>query len=604
LQTPCENCRKAKRHCSSYYHAGPVLDSPSNPSPQTPISPATTNSYSTSGQLEPIAVTFLASQTTDDIFSIENWDIDIDPFPSLLPFWPDPSLFSPPTASFPSDECQAFTFDTFDRSRIIHDLNQVPEELQQELPSPAHLSILLQQYFKYVEPMHPTIHLPSFSVKTASTTMLLLLLATGDVYSEVQTVEAWAREAFKYMVTREIASHEKRPADLPMSTITGIMMWLSQLAFSGNPEDMLLASHCRITLHHACQKLIALDEEDTGFVENSLSVEAMWIKWIEGESRRRLILAIHLVDVALSTYSIGPFILRLSESSFYIPESDKLWYATSCESWLSTRQGLGLGAQTLRLRLPDLLSNFLQTPDNLHPHYLDVLTRQAVVLGIQEMVGVGRKLRKIYGESNGCSAILMDQCRAGLEAWKICWQVFKPNATKALYNAVMSAWCWTELLLNAPDIVVSTVSRVAGSSDPKSLRKKFLAETEAMLSSMDAEGFNNLMAAAAASIFHIEAISEFNSIDECLSTMRATVYPYVVTSFFAGGICLWVAITALKRAERVSARVQTEIRPLLMAALGKIRWRSKEGGISIVSLFGELLKGTNVWSKFPIERGC
>jgi hypothetical protein len=225
--------------------------------------------------------------------------------------------------------------------------------------------------------------------------------------------------------------------------------------------------------------------------------------------------------------------------------------------------------------------------------------RQAVVLGLQEMVGVGRKVRKIYGETNGCSAILMEQCRKGLEAWKICWQVSQPNATKAIYNAVMSAWCWTELLLNAPDIVLTTVSRVPGTIDPQSLRKKFLDEAENMLSSMDADGFNNLMAAAAASVFHIEAISEFNSIEECIWTMRATVYPYVVTSFFAGAICLWVAITALKRAERVAPRVQTEIGPLLLAALGKIRWRStatKDGGICIVSLFGELLKGTNVWS--------
>jgi hypothetical protein len=120
---------------------------------------------------------------------------------------------------------------------------------------------------------------------------------------------------------------------------------------------------------------------------------------------------------------------------------------------------------------------------------------------------------------------------------------------------------------------------------------------------MDAEGFNNVMAAAAASIFHIEAISEFNSIEECLSTMRATVYPTVVTSIFAGAICLWIAITALKRAERVSARVHTEIRPLLVTALGKIQWRStttKDGKMSKVPLFGELLKGTNVWSISPV----
>jgi hypothetical protein len=308
-----------------------------------------------------------------------------------------------------------------------------------------------------------------------------------------------------------------------------------------------------------------------------------------------------MVDVALGTYAMGPAILRLSESNFYIPDPDALWYATTYESWLHTRQQV-LPADYTGVRFPDLLSKFLQTPNDLSPQCHDVLTRQVVILGLQEMVGVGRKLRKIYGESNGCSNILMEQCRTGLETWKVCWQASQPNVAKTHYNAVMSAWCWTELLLTAPDIVVTMVARVPGSSDPKLLHKRFLLETEQLLSTMDAEGFNNLMAAAAASIFHIEAISEFNSIEECLSTMRATVYPTVVTSIFAGAICLWIAITALKRAERVSARVQTEIRPLLVTALGKIQWRStttKDGKMSIVPLFGELLKGTNVWSISP-----
>jgi hypothetical protein len=102
LQKPCENCERGKRPCSEYRlnrSGGQFPQNTSSPlTPHqtlSPVSQSTTQSYSSSGLADPPRATFPTAQVsepTDDIFSIENWNID--PFPSMLPFWPDPLLLS------------------------------------------------------------------------------------------------------------------------------------------------------------------------------------------------------------------------------------------------------------------------------------------------------------------------------------------------------------------------------------------------------------------------------------------------------------------------------------------------------------------------------
>jgi hypothetical protein len=215
-------------------------------------------------------------------------------------------------------------------------------------------------------------------------------------------------------------------------------------------------------------------------------------------------------------------------------------------------------------------------------------------MGLQEIILTARKLAKVGG-----SGSLLKQSRDGLEAWKTSLQKVERSATKAQYSAVMSSWCWAELLLTAPDFVIGMVYRVSLSRDLSSLMENFVHQVKQSLRSMDSEAFNNLITAAAASIFHVEAISESISMEECVSSMRQTVYPNVITSIFAAGLTLWVSIFALKPVQRFVPSVRSEILPRLLSAMGKIHWLSEpmqDGTITITSLLGDLLLKTNVWS--------
>lgn len=304
-------------------------------------------------------------------------------------------------------------------------------------------------------------------------------------------------------------------------------------------------------------------------------------------------LSIYLIDTSVSMCTGTPGIQKLSEHIFPLPESDTLWYADSYESWLSIQRNEN-GLRNTKLNFPQLLSNLFQSRYDLLYDCTGVICRSAIIVGLQEVILTARRLRTVSS-----STLLLKQSGDGLEGWKASWQNIKRGATKAQYNAVMSAWCWAELLLTAPDFVIGMVYRVSVSNDLPSLEETFLNQVQKSLRSMDSETFNNLITAAAASIVHVEAISESFSLDECISSMRQTVHPNEITGIFAGGLTLWISVMALKLVERFVPNVRTEILPRLLAAMRKIHWWPdpvQNGTISITLLLGDLLIRTNVWS--------
>lgn len=594
LEQPCDNCIKGNRECSQAYG----LVSSQGTRPQQPTSPImpTPPTIDPPPTLESLgyAQTYLSPDTID-LFNIEEWNID--PFPSMVPFWPDP-LTSPATVipSPPDNHLQSIQFDTFDRSRLVHDLKEVPEELKGELPSSGELTVILRQYFQYVDALLPVFHLPSFSVKTCPSLMLLILLATGDVYSDHQTVEVWARKSFRYLVQKEIRKFDTGEGQLSPAVIRSLSMWVSELLFHGEPEDLLLAMHYRVIIYQACQILQHEDETDHPVDSND---ETAWIHWIRTETRRRTVLSAYLQDTSLTVCTGLPGVQKLSELSIPLPEADALWYADSYDSWSEIRRReIGVVGDS-NMTFPQLLSALFQSRYDLLYDCTGVICRNAIVVGLQEIILTARKLRNVNN-----NASLLKDCREGLEAWKASLQKIEKTATKAQYNAIMSSWCWAELLLTAPDFVIGMVYRVSASNSLSSLRDSFVDQVKKSLRTMDSESFNNLITAAAASIFHVESISESISLDECISSMRQTVYPNVTTSIFAGGLTLWVSIMALKTVERFVPIVRNEILPRLLSAMSKIHWLSdpvQDGTITITSLLGDLLMRTNVWSSFSIR---
>jgi hypothetical protein len=524
----------------------------------------------------------------------------------MLPFWPDPLLLSPvgPSRGPDTNQLARIAFDDFDRSRLIHDLQAVPEDLKGHLPPPFHLTAILRQYFTHVNPLLPFIHPPSFSVQSCPTLYLLLLLAIGDVYSEEKTVDKWARKTFRFLMRNAIERYENGNEDLPITSIQALNMWVSELTYSSDPSTILLANHCRVTLAHICQHLQAEEDRETRSRSPESEGETSWVVWIRRETRRRTLMSIYLTETSVSMYlGVAPM-LKLSELRVPLPESKDIWCADTYEQWQQLRQESHLEQSVLHFH--EVLSRLMETGEDLISQCSGVVGLHVVAIGLQEMIEIARKLRGLNGQGFLCSAFLMRKSREGLEAWKAWWQTNQLSATKAQYIAIMSAWCCAELSLTAPDFILSMVYRVSTSKDPCGLMDEFLCAADGELKSMDLDKFNNLMTAAAASLFHVEAISEFNCLDDCISTMRSAVYPNVTTSVFVGALCLWFSLKAVKHLGRsMPAGERREISPRLLKAMGNIRWSGQCIGSedsSVTGFLGDLLKKINIWSGFSCRR--
>lgn len=530
----------------------------------------------------------------NDPFGLSSFQFD--DFPSLTPFWPDPLFQSPPSAI--PVENSAMEFDDFDRSRILHDLERVPWDKKGELPSCARLSVILRQYFQYVAPYNPYIHVPSFGVKTTPSLFLLLLLAVGDVYSEHQTLEQWARKSFRYLLRFEVERYENSEDELPITTIQALNMWIYELVYvrSYDSKAMLQALHSRVTLAYASQKL-QQDEENYRARKLESTDEIAWVSWIRSEVRRRTLMAIHMTETMVSMYLDVPPLLRVSQLRVPVPEPDELWYADSHQKWQQIRRAVKRGPS---IQFNEILSDLMNSGDLIR-ECNGLVGLSVIMVGIQEMIAMARRLRDVDGEGHVCSLALMAKAREALEAWKASWQSGQQSqraTTKAQYIAIMSSWCGAELSLAAPDLILGMVSRVGVSDNQEALMHTFLKEVEASSKKID---LNHLMTAAAAAICHVEALSDFESMEECISVMDTTVYPSVITSIFEGGLTLWFAIRVLERVGRYVPRAEKEILPRLLKAVNSIRWPGQPQSASIPALLGDLLMKMKIWSILPLS---
>lgn len=522
-----------------------------------------------------------------------NWsDFDLASFgiefPSP-PLFPDPLLSTPPQTSITAySTSPSLSFDHFDRSRIQFDLRNLPADKKGELPSPHELSVILQQYFKYLDPFAPFIHLPSFSIKSCSTLQLVCLLALGDVYSPKRTFQ-WAQEAYRYMLKEECERHEADEIPLPLHIIQVLMMSLltNVFQFPGKPSKMLLGMHHRITLAHACRQLRQIDREE----REDHSEETEWLAWVQREARRRTLVAAYLIDTSVALQLRVAWVLRISELDVPIPESEDLWHAETQEKWKELHS---LIPRENPLYFNQVITDLVYADGTLVSGCNGVMELRAIALGIQEIVSITRRLWNLSDHSQSYSRVQLMKCKDGLEAWKATWQARSQGATRAQYIAIVGSWCHAQLLLHVPEVLMEMACRVLVSDNLQALSKSFLKEIRDTYDDVSGETLNELNSAASAVLLFLEIIAGFQSSgDNSLTTLNETFYPGATTSLFLGGLCLWYCQHLRKE---IGGRTDTQILARLGAATDAIcgmMTRNKEQGV--LDLIADLLLQTSVW---------
>jgi hypothetical protein len=541
-------------------------------------------------------------KTDAEAFDLSNFDLDA--FPSLTPFWPDPLLRSPVSVSqniYGAGDWPNLTFDEFDRTRLLYDMRSLPPELQGELPASHNLTAILRQYFQYVDPFCPFIHVPSFSIKSCSTPALIMLLATGDIYSQRRTVDVWAHDAFRYLLHFDLEKFENGEAELPTFTIQSLILSVSVMAFSVDAKKMLLASHQRVTMAHICHRLLELDEEERSFHQIEEETEVGWLNWIRRETRRRILQVAHVIETSVSMYYGEPSMLRISELNIPLPESEDLWCAESHERWLHIRRTMGFQEEE-QPHFRHVLANLIYDDGHMIERYNDLAGRHALAVGIQDTASLGRYIGKLDNRAEGTSAYMLAKSREGLDAWKASWHSRGRAANRPQYVAIMSAWFSTELSLNAPDVILRMVYRVSTSTDMQHLMTSFVTDIDQTSGLLDGEMLNNLMNAVSAFLLHVECILGFLSLEACVKALDETVFPDVVSSIFLGALSCWYS---LRMHAQIGPAAYNELLARLNAVVANIPWlaHTSQDEISIVILLGNVLMQTKVWGTHREGRG-
>ena len=549
----CTQCKDRKtrcnrqRPCQNCLKYGRNCDTSTYPfrhsgleSLQSPIT-VTSISEPEQGDSVSLSLTTMNTGSLQETFDLASFDFDLF---SVLNF-PDPAFFFNESPTFLLPENHALVFDDIDRSRLIYSLNDVPDDSKGELPSPNRLTEILRQYFENISPLAPIPHVPSFSVRLCPSTFLMFILGIGDTYSSEKTVERWARKAAKHMVRLEVHKYETLDQPLSIPIIQAISIAVLEHAYSGDAKQILQATHYRVTLASACRTLQEEEEEDD---EPESEDEVGWILWVKRETRRRTLMQVYLTDTSISMH--------------------QLWFADSYLKWQQIRHSenqLRRGESTLHFS--EILSDILHNDGKLLSQCNEIIDLTAVSIGLQEIISMTRRLMEVDGRDDIWFESLMKKSRA------------------------------------APKFILEMVYKVSTAKDISRLVASFVEASDNAISRMDLKTFNNLVTAASAALLQVETISEFISLDDCISTIRAAVYPNVVSSLFFGGLCLWFSVRVLRRGGRENENIEVGIISRLKTAVASIQWENRTSGDpSITVILGDLLMHIKIWGMLSIVR--
>jgi hypothetical protein len=511
---------------------------------------------------------------------------DFDAFALLERNFP---TFSSASINLDISNNHAIIFDEFDRSRLKYHLKDIPVEMNPPLPPPAQLTVIIRQYFEYISPISPMIHISSFSLRSCSIELLLLLLAVGDVYSTEKTVERWARTAAAYLLQKKVEQFEESGKPLSLETVQALNMHVTELAYSGNPQKIALSIRYRICLVGACRDLLQQDANETA------EDDECWLSWIARETRRRTLVHSYTTDSIISLHLSQPPMLRLSELRIPLPCSNETWFAKSQSQWQELRL-LESHNQT-ELCCNQVLSALLRDAQLVMSHCRERMDLAAIAIAVFELIAITRRLMEAEGGEGIGSRYLMKKSRESLDAWKSTWES-TIHLTKAQYLALTSSWCNAELALSAPDFILKMVNELSMGNDVAMLVEKFLHEADKQAATLDAENFNYVLNACAAALFHIETIAEFTSFDDCIYTLRASVSPIVLASIFLGGLCLWYSMRVIRIRGRSNPAAEGKVVSRFRKALSSISWGPQPLSCTddaFIFLIGHLLEQTQVW---------
>ncbi|KAJ5368972.1 uncharacterized protein N7496_008732 [Penicillium cataractarum] len=278
--------------------------------------------------------------------------------------WNQPASLMPQTLSIPPSPFQTTSAGqgispsscssiAEDGERAIQSLSGIINETFCNVTAPSALAGLtsrfldssLHMFFRFIVPMFPVIHQPTFIFRDCPPPLLLNAIALGALFLGTKDANLKADALWQLAHTAVATSwhtmiQQKRPYDSCNGVCLVQTMLLSQIyaALSNNRTlrttsqvfhglALFWASHCGMYegLDHP-----SLPSPDA----NSEIMQSAWYSWISQETRLRTLLGLYIVDGVVSQFSGNPTFARHMANPLTLPSDDAVFNASTAQEWI------------------------------------------------------------------------------------------------------------------------------------------------------------------------------------------------------------------------------------------------------------------------------
>ncbi|POS86194.1 hypothetical protein EPUL_003298, partial [Erysiphe pulchra] len=419
------------------------------------------------------------------------------------PFSNFPSEISPTTQIAlrdwepPSVQSSAIIQCIRDRAIMIYANPQQQSEMDQNLNylfTPSKIIRFVNEAFESWHPNYPIIHIPSFSIETASIPLLIVITVMGALYSRNETEVNSARsildlvEYYIFSLDDLTDEHEIRqimmsgnlhesPFCLSSLQAAYIMVVLQFWTGSSVSKKRTIESRfTNVTRVARRLRLVHARHDQSDLISEAL--------WIEKECQIRLINFIYHFDCALTFFAHFPHRLTLTEMNFDLMCEDQLFFSHHpfSEPHFSLGRNLTLLAafQSLFIKVPPIPGIGTDgNPCGFNTADMFTLIHLLFVYVHNQMTMYIQPFRFVPSEGSLGQNSEMDNksdtnieiLKAALEYWHTIWTSIRSNTcsstevNESLCKNAINYWMITQLILTNPKSADTLMAMEIGCED-------------------------------------------------------------------------------------------------------------------------------------------
>ncbi|CAM1509218.1 Fc.00g029570.m01.CDS01 [Cosmosporella sp. VM-42] len=243
------------------------------------------------------------------------------------------------------------------------------------LPSITFLNLCIEAYFTNFHPMFPIIHAPSFRPRSQNGLLLLSICSIGSLFLGSSQAVSHGIDMYERLNKAILASWETlitKPGLSKLIALQGSAIGQIFGLLMGRPKDLTQIELFHGSLIAWARKLRLFDLDDSKPDVSELGrqdLDEAWKQWCHHEEKKRIVLAIFLLDSELGSFFHHDPVLRHTLDQIPRTSSNEVFAAPTSTAWKTaminqaarrtvTDSTTGPGDTVSLCNLPDTTSDF------------------------------------------------------------------------------------------------------------------------------------------------------------------------------------------------------------------------------------------------------